>query len=110
MKKKIRYTKFQDDLQKEVSGSPKLKMLYEIESVKLKLAMRLTEARESMGLTQAALARKMGVSQQLISRIESGDDNITLETLVRFLYMVGVSFKIDVEKRKNEEETLRFVA
>ena len=31
--------------------------------------------------TQKDLAEKMGVSQQLISRIESGNENASLETL-----------------------------
>jgi len=108
--KKIRFRKFQDDLQKEVNKSKRFKLLFEIESAKLKFANKLTEMRESMGLTQAELAKRMKVSQQLISRIESGDDNITLETLIKFLYMLGMTLKVDVEKRKKEEETLEFVA
>lgn len=108
--KKIRFRKFQDDLQKEVGKSRRFKLLFEIESAKLKVATKLTEMRETMGLTQAELAKKMKVSQQLVSRIESGDDNITIETLVRFLYMIGITLKIDVEKRKKAEETLEFVA
>ena len=108
--KKIRFRKFQDDLQKEVGKSKKFKLLFEIESAKLKLATKLTEMREAMGLTQAELAKKMRASQQLVSRIESGDDNITVETLIRFLYILGITLKIDVEKRKKEEETLKFVA
>ena len=108
--KKIRFRKFQNDLQKEVSKSKRFKLLFEIESAKLKFANKLTEMREAMGLTQAELARKMKVSQQLVSRIESGDDNITLETIVKFFYMLGMTLKIDVEKRKKEKETLEFVA
>ena len=108
--KKIKLNRFKDDLQKEVNKSQKFRLLFEVESAKLKLANKLTDMREALGLTQADLAKKMGVSQQLVSRIESGDDNITLETLVRFLYILGMTFKIDVEKRKKEDETLEFVA
>ena len=108
--KKIKFNRFKDDLQKEVNKSQKFRLLFEVESAKLKLANKLTDMREALGLTQADLAKKMGVSQQLVSRIESGDDNITLETLVRFLYILGMTFKIDVEKRKKEDETLEFVA
>ena len=108
--KKIRFRNFQEDLQKEVNKSKRFKMLYEIESAKIKLASKLTEMREEMSLTQAELAKKMGVSQQLISKIESGDDNISLETLVKFVYILGMTLKIGVGKRKKEEGTLEFAA
>ena len=58
----------------------------------------------------AQLAKKMGVSQQLISKIESGDDNISLETLVKFVYILGMTLKIGVGKRKKEEGALEFAA
>ncbi len=63
-----------------------------------------------MGLTQAELAKKMRVSQQLISKIESGDDNISLETLIKFVYILGMTLTIGVGKRKKEEGTLEFAA
>ena len=108
--KKIRFRNFQEDLHKEVHKSKRFKMLFEIESAKIKLANKLTEMREQMGLTQAELAKKMGVSQQLISKIESGDDNISLETLVKFVYILGMTLKIGVGKRKKEEGALEFAA
>lgn len=37
--------------------------------------------RKEQGLSQGDLAKKLGVSQQLISRIESGNENASLETL-----------------------------
>ena len=44
-------------------------------------------------LTQAELAKKMNVKREFISRIESGRQNITLETLFKIAEAVGKEFK-----------------
>lgn len=45
------------------------------------LGRQIAAARKAAGLTQAALATKTGIQQSLISRIENGKGNPTLETL-----------------------------
>ena len=77
MEKKYKFKRFADDLNEALKDKD-FKLMYEIETVKLKMAEKLAELREKMGLTHAKLAKKMRVSQQLISRIESGSDNITI--------------------------------
>ncbi|MER6976002.1 helix-turn-helix domain-containing protein [Streptomyces carpinensis] len=44
----------------------------------------MTYAREKAGLTQQELAERCGVSQQLVSKIESGARNATPRVLNRF--------------------------
>lgn len=46
-----------------------------------KAGKEIRKIRKSQGLSQKALAKKMGVSQQLISRIERGDENMSLTNL-----------------------------
>lgn len=55
--------------------------------------MEIRKLRRQKGLTQEKLARKMGVKRELISRIESGRQNITLETLFKIAEAVGKEFK-----------------
>ncbi len=105
---KYKFKKFQDDLDSELAKNKKFQFRFEVEGAKLKVAEKLAETREKMGLTQAELAHKMNVSQQLISRIESGSDNITIETLIKFLEILGVTLRIGVEKRKGRHEILKF--
>ena len=38
---------------------------------------------EELGLTQKALAERMGCSQQYVSRIVKGRENLSLETIVK---------------------------
>ena len=104
-----KFKRFQDDLDKELAKSKRFQLQFEVENAKLKVAEKLAEVREQMGLTQAELAHRMKISQQLISRIESGSNNITIETLIKFLEILGVTVKIDVEKRKKHRELLEFM-
>jgi len=106
--KKLRYGNFKRDLKAELGKSEKFKHLFRIESAKLRIAQWLGDMRERMGLTQGQLAKKMRVSQQLISRIEGGSDNLTIETLIRFLEVFNVSIKIDVDTRHKKRELLTF--
>ena len=54
-------------------------------------------------MTQADLAKKLGVTQQVVSRIESAENNLTLSTLIKLLAVYGLVLKIDVRKRSNRQ-------
>ena len=67
--KKIQYKSFRQVLKEEVKGDKEREFSIAIERTKLMVSEQLVEIREKIGLTQAQLAKKMRVSQQLISRI-----------------------------------------
>jgi len=106
--KKYRLKKFDAGLNELFQKNKTNKLVYEVETAKLRLAHKLAELREKTGLTQGELARRMGVSQQLISRIESGSDNLTIETLIKFFDVFGVYLKIDILKRTAKHEVIEF--
>lgn len=54
------------------------------------IGQRLKTLRKEKKLTQAMLSKKLNVSQQMISRIESGRENISLLTLKRVTAELGV--------------------
>jgi transcriptional regulator with XRE-family HTH domain len=55
------------------------------------IRLRLQELREARELSQLALAKASGVSQSLISRIESGElPNVTLEVLEKLADALSV--------------------
>ena len=57
---------------------------YEEELEKLRIVDALIRLRERRDLTQAQLARRIGVSQPFIAKLESGEThNFSLETLVK---------------------------
>ncbi len=59
----------------------------------LRAAMELRKVRRKLKLSQAELARRMDVKREFISRIESGKQNVTLETLYRIAEATGKEFE-----------------
>jgi DNA-binding XRE family transcriptional regulator len=58
-------------------------------------AMRLAEVRKTMKLSQAALAKKIGVNQSKISRIERGKfSNTEIGTLQSYIEALGGKLEI----------------
>ncbi|MCX5686917.1 MAG: helix-turn-helix transcriptional regulator [Candidatus Omnitrophica bacterium] len=47
------------------------------------IGKKMAAIRREQGLSQKGLAKRIGISQQIISRIESGGENISLITLTR---------------------------
>ena len=110
MGNKIKFKSFKRVLKEEVKGDKERELSIAVERTKLMVSEQLVEIREKTGLTQAELAKKMKVSQQLISRIESGSDNITLETLVKFLTILGVVMNIEIASRPlKQRDVLKFI-
>ena len=73
--------------------------VYELERVKVALAQKIAETRDKHNLTQSELAERMNVSQQFISQIESGDSNLTLETLLKLAQSLNTGIMISFSKK-----------
>ena len=98
------------DIQRKLIGNdPKREFEIQLEQIKLDLAQLIYDSREEIGFTQSELASRMGLKQQYIAKIESGEANITLETLVRFLSSLKIVFKVEHTKRKRSERVLQFL-
>jgi ribosome-binding protein aMBF1 (putative translation factor) len=65
----------------------------------LSVGMKIRDLRETAGLTQKQLADRMGVSQQVIARLESGEaDNPTVGTLERIAKATGHRLHVQFER------------
>lgn len=68
---------------------------YEAALERLRIAEALVQLRERRGLTQAALARRIGVSQPFIAKLEAGEaHNFRLETLVKLAVALGSDLEV----------------
>jgi ribosome-binding protein aMBF1 (putative translation factor) len=85
------------DLKKQLLKDPEFKAAYERMANEFELASAVIEARAAAGLTQEALADRMDAKQSLVARIESGDQNITVKTLLRVAEATGTHLKITFE-------------
>ena len=96
-----------DYLLDEKLMSPKFRRGYQIEYAKVLLIQRIAEMRKNSHLNQKVLAERMGVSQQVVSRIETGEnDNLTIDTLTRLAKALGHKVKISFHKATKNEVPL----
>jgi DNA-directed RNA polymerase specialized sigma subunit len=87
------YQRWADSLVADEEG----RRLYEEEAAKKELWLQLVEARQATGLTQEEVAKRLGVSQSQVSRIEKrGYDAYTLTTLRRYVQALGEGFALEV--------------
>ena len=59
--------------------------------LKLALATGVRELRERRGLTQAALAHRLGSSQSRVAKMEAGDRSVSLDLIMRSLLTIGAT-------------------
>lgn len=75
----------EDGLTPPAPGRPKLPKGGELRKIRvsspLAAAIEIRSARKALKLSQAALGRMIGVSQQAVAKLESGGGNVSLETL-----------------------------
>jgi DNA-binding transcriptional regulator YiaG len=57
--------------------------------LKLALSDELRARREHQGLSQTALARKLGSSQSRVAKMEASDPSVTVDLLIRGLFATG---------------------
>lgn len=81
--------------QKAVNIFPDKKETAVISGLSYEVAQKIIAMRKYNGLTQKALAKKTRFSQQMISRIEKGRQNISLMTLKKIADSMNCKVKID---------------
>jgi len=86
------------DLKKQCLKDPEFKAAYEGMADEFELASAVIEARALASLTQEELADRMDVNQSLVARIESGDQNTTVKTLLGVAEATGTHLKITFEQ------------
>ena len=82
-----------DEHLRERLKDPYFKELYELEEQKLKIVKHIIDYRIKNDLTQGDLAKKIGVTQQHISKIENGEFS-SMSTLEKVLLSIGYTVKI----------------
>ena len=74
--------------------------------LKLALATGVRELRERRGLTQAALAHRLGSSQSRVAKMEAADRSVSLDLIMRSLLTIGAT-AADIAKWIKRAETAR---
>lgn len=68
-----------------------------------RVGAELRRAREELGLSQAAVAARLGVSPAYVSMLESGAKNLTLGQLARLASAMGTRLQITFPAVEREQ-------
>jgi DNA-binding transcriptional regulator YiaG len=74
--------------------------------LKLALATGVRELRERKGLTQAALAHRLGSSQSRVAKMEAADRSVSLDLIMRSLLTIGAT-ATDIAKWIKRADTVK---
>ena len=98
---KVRLEKIDGYLEEKLKDK-RFRKAYELECAKVALAQKIAELREGKHLRQVDLAKRLGVSQQFISQIETGEEkNLTIETIIKIAKSLGRGVSISYPKLTN---------
>jgi len=86
------------DLKKELLTDAEFLKEYKSLEEEFSVASTLIDARRNAGLSQEQVAAKMGTTQSVVARIESGRPLPSLRTLMRYAAAVGRKLEIRMPK------------
>ena len=87
-----------------VRGDKLAEAAFEEERQNLKLVDALRNLRERAGLSQTELARRMGTTPSVISRLEDPDyDGHSLKTVRRIVDALGLSLELNIVKKTGKK-------
>lgn len=80
-----------EQLRKEVVSDQRQKKQYELETQIYNIAIVLKNIRKKKELTQKDIAQRTGLTQQMISKIESYNGNPSIESFVKYCNGIGIN-------------------
>jgi transcriptional regulator with XRE-family HTH domain len=92
-----------ESLKAKLLSNPKTKKYYQELKMEFHIATEIIKLRTKFGLTQRQLAEKTGIKQPQIARIESGTQQVKLETLERIAESLGYSVEIKLVPKIDDE-------
>ena len=95
----IKKSEVMERIDAELADNPQLRRRVEEILTEIRIEQAIIQLREARGLSQAALAKILGISQPAIARIESGKEpNLKLSTLAKVTAALGGRLKLEIEK------------
>jgi len=95
--KKVVYLSFERYLAQQMKNKA-FRKAYEEESQRLEIAYKILQLRKKHHLSQKELARKLNTAQSVVARIETGQQNLTTDTLQKIASALDRDLKIEFVK------------
>lgn len=80
----------------QLTTDPAFRQEWESKALARAVAAQVVAYRADHGLSQRALADRLGVRQPQVARIESGERAPELDTLMRLANVLGIEFTLDI--------------
>ena len=90
--------KEKEEFQKLLERSEEARIALEEYKADVAFRRALIAARKAEEITQTDLSKMTGLSQQAISRIETGSGNTTIQTLIK--YLRGIGYELQLKRRE----------
>ena len=96
-----------DHLLNEQAMPPEFRRGFQSEYAKVLFTQKIAEIRKKSHINQKTLAHRLGVSQQVVSRIETGENNnLTIDTLAQLARALGHTVRISFHKASAKDVAL----
>ncbi|MHB8619863.1 MAG: helix-turn-helix domain-containing protein [Chloroflexota bacterium] len=96
------FVPFSDVLQEKMRD-PGFRERWERSALARAVAIRVVGYRVEHGLSQRKLADKLGMKQPAIARLEAGDHNPSMDTLIHLSRTLGIEFLVDISPANQKE-------
>jgi ribosome-binding protein aMBF1 (putative translation factor) len=80
------------------------KKYFELDDILVDIAVKIIQYRIKNNLSQKELAQKLGISQAMVSKLESGDYNPTVKMLYEIAKKLGFELEIEFREKTEYEE------
>lgn len=84
-----------EEISKRIKNDAELKTAYEQAQHEYDVVRQLVKARNEMGFSQNDVAKQSGLTQQMVSRIETVDNSPTLRNFIRYADSLGLKIKLE---------------
>lgn len=99
MKKTPQTKSISDFFNKKIQNKNFAKAYEEISPL-MDIAITIVKARNKAGFSQADLAKKLKTSQSVISRIENGNQNLSVKMLARIAQTLNCNLSVSLKPQK----------
>lgn len=90
-----RNAKYEEEILNNLLKDPKNKKIADDFDAEMRFRRELHKVRKDQGLSQKQLSELTGLSQQMISRIETGWTDTKVGTLLKYLNGIGYSLRVE---------------
>ena len=92
----------QEEINRRLENDAELKEAYKHAQNEYEVIKQLVLIRNEMGLSQKDVSSQSGLTQQMVSRIETADNSPTLRNFIRYVDSLGLEIKLEKKSPKSE--------